>query len=336
MPSRDTDTHAVTLVDLPMVRRLIEKSTLLDCELHATHMSPEAYHGVISSLLMLQQRGLYTFISRSEKQQAVGQFRYKPEDALAHIVYVAPELDIYTRDDTVWLNVLDMMAREAGRVGAQALVGEIEEQDPLFETMRAAGYAVYARQEVWRRDALNYPSYHRPLKLTRATEEDSGRLSGLFMSTVPRLVQQYALSDLDLPHLIYEVDGQIAASIAFSEGRHGIYMVPYIRADYFSDAAAIVESALRALPRAGKLPVYLCVRRYQEWLSEALEGLHFTQQSQQAVMVKHIAAWVRQPRFQSLSALSEQFEQVARPAKPKTNPYGVLVSQTQPLDPFED
>jgi hypothetical protein len=331
MPLRDTDTHAVTLVDLPMVRRLIEKSTLLDCELHATHMSPEAYHGVISSLLMLQQRGLYTFISRSERQQAVGQFRYKADDALAHIVYVAPELDVYT-DDTAWLNVLDMMAREAGRVGAQALVGEIEEQEPLFETMRAAGYAVYARQELWRRDALNYPSYHRPLKLTRATEEDSGRLSGLFMSTVPRLVQQYALPDLEMPHLIYEVDDQIVASVAYSEGRHGIYMVPYIRAEYFSDAAAIVESALRAMPRAGKLPVYLCVRRYQDWLSGALEGLHFTLQSQQAVMVKHIAAWVRQPRFQSLS---EQFEQVARPAKPKTNPYGVLVSHAELHEPTE-
>jgi hypothetical protein len=331
MPSRDTDTHAVTLVDLPMVRRLSEKSTLLDCELHATQLSPEANFGVISSLMMLQQRGLYTFISRSEKQQAVGQFRYKADDSLAHIVYVAPELDIYA-DDTAWLNVLDTMAREAGRVGAQALVGEIEEQEPLFETMRAAGYAVYARQEVWMRDALNYPSYHKPLKLTKATEEDAGRLSGLFMSTVPRLVQQYALSDLELPHLIYEVDGQIAASIAYSEGRHGIYMVPYIRTDYFSDAPAIVESALRALPRAGKLPVYLCVRRYQDWLSEALEGLHFTLQSQQAVMVKHIAAWVRQPRFQSLS---EQFEQVARPAKPKTNPYGVLVSQGHPHDPTQ-
>lgn len=331
MPSRDTDTHAVTLVDLPTVRRLIEKSTLLDCELHVTHMSPEAYHSVISSLLMLQQRGIYTFIARAEKQQVVGQFRYKPEDNLAHIVYVAPELDVYT-DDTAWLHVLDIMAREAGRLGAQALVGEIEEQEPLFQTMRTAGYAVYARQEIWRRDALNYPSYHRPLKLAQAKEEDSGHISGLFMSTVPRLVQQYALSDLDMPHLIYKIDDQIVASISYSEGRHGIYMVPHIRPAYFSEAAAIIESAMRALPRAGKLPVYLCVRRYQDWLSEALEGLHFTLQSQQAVMVKHIAAWVRQTRFQSLS---EQFEQVTRPAKPKTNPYGILVSQGQVHDPTE-
>ncbi len=331
MPSRDTDAHAVTLVDLPTVRRLIEKSTLLDCELLATRMSPEAYHSVISSLLMLQQRGVYTFVSRSEKQQVVGQFRYKPDDTVAHIVYIAPELDIYT-DDTAWLHVLDIMAREAGRVGAQALVGEIEEQEPLFETMRTAGYAVYARQELWRRDALNYPSYHRPLKLTQAKDEDSGRISGLFMSTVPKLVQQYAIADLDMPHLIYEADGQIAASIAYSEGRHGIYMVPHIRPEYLSEAPAIIESALRALPRAGRLPVYLCVRRYQDWLSGALEGLHFTLQSQQAVMVKHIAAWVRQTRFQTLT---EQFEQATRPAKPKTTPYGVLMSKHHSQDTDE-
>ena len=44
------------------------------------------------------------------------------------------------------------MVFEAGRRGAHMLSAEVDENAPLFKTMRQASYAIYARQEIWRRD----------------------------------------------------------------------------------------------------------------------------------------------------------------------------------------
>jgi hypothetical protein len=52
--------------------------------------------------------------------------------------------------------------------------------------------------------------------------------------------------------------------------------------------------------RADKVPLYVRVRRYQEWLEHALTGLGFESWVQQAVMVRHIAAGIRHAAFAPL------------------------------------
>jgi hypothetical protein len=64
------------------------------------------------------------------------------------------------------------------------------------------------------------------------------------------------------------------------------------------------------------VPVYVRVRRYQDWLDDALMQLGFDLCARQAVMVKHIAAGVRAAAF---TPLSQRLEAVPSPAKPPTN-----------------
>jgi hypothetical protein len=311
MSENAVDIRTVTLVDIPLVLRLTEKNILLDCEASTTGDT----NGSISSLILPGRGGVHTLIARSDKQSVAGQFRMRSADAHAQIVYMAPALEV-DGDDTTWLHMLDAMTREAGKHGAHALLAEIEETAPLFETLRTAGFAVYARQEVWKREAGNY-SFTQPVRhLTQATDDDEGGIWSLLASIVPGLVQPFALPDTDMPSLIYRVDDRVEAYFAFSEGKNGIYVMPYLHPDILPDATAVIESALRLIPRAGKLPVYFCVRRYQDWMISALEDLQFDRTMRQALMVRHIAAGVRHPEF---APLPLQLENATHTIKP--NPY---------------
>lgn len=315
MPTRDIDTRSVGLVDIPLVRRLIDQSTVLDSELAYTRDTHDPNGTLISSIL-LPQRSLHTLVTRAQNQQVIGQFRIRSETQNAHIVYVAPSIN-GQGEDTAWLHVLDAMAREAGKDGAHALLAEVDEQGRLFETMRTAGYAVYARQEIWGRQPGDYTQFDEGIELVEETEADAYPVQTLLTSTVPSLVLQYAIPPADMPRLIYRDDKRIVAYIAYSEGRHGVYMIPYLHPDIISDAPAVIEAAIRRIPRTSRVPVFVCVRRYQDWILEALAEMRFEPQAQQAVMVKHIAAGVRHPSF---APLHQQYERVPKPVKPPTVP----------------
>lgn len=308
MPTHDTDTRAASLVDIPLVRRLIDQGTVLDSELEFTR----DLNGALVSSILLPQRNLYTLVTRSDKQQLVCQFRIRPDDPNAHIMYIAPRL-APEGDDTVWLHALDAMAREAGRHNAHALLAEVDENGPLFETLRTAGYAVYARQEIWLRPVGDYPSYGVPVELTEETEADALSVQSLLTTTVPSLVQQYASPNAEMMGLVYRREDRVDAYIAYSEGKHGIFVIPYLHPDILSEAPAIIDAALNSIPRTNKLPIFVCVRRYQDWIMEALAELRFEPVAQQAVMVKHLTAGVRYANFASLQ---HQLEQVPSSAKP--------------------
>ncbi|HEX2621405.1 MAG TPA: hypothetical protein VHL11_14700 [Phototrophicaceae bacterium] len=311
MPARDTDIRTVTLVDIPLVLRLIEKSIILDCEVSVTR-DTSGTQGSISSLL-LPQRGTHTMVARSDKQQVVGQFRLRPDAFHAQIVYLAPHLEADT-EDTAWLHVLDAMAREAGKHSAHALLAEVDEDQPLFETLRTAGFAVYARQEIWRHEAgIALPDDLPERYLTEATADDEIGILSLLGAIVPGLVQPFAMPPAEMSGLIYRVDERIEAYFAYSEGKNGIFVIPYLHPDILPEAESVIAAALRLIPRAGKLPIYLRVRRYQDWISSALEDLQFTSVLRQALMVRHIAAGVRHAEF---APLSHQLEHATRPVKP--------------------
>lgn len=312
------DIHAAKLVDVPVVHRLAEKGTVLDSELCYTRALDHSRSAVLSSVL-LPQRGLYTLVGRAERQAIVGQVRVKYADHLAQMVYLAPALEPVT-DDSAWLALLDAMAHESGRRGAAMLTAEVDEVSPLFESMRHAGFAVYARQEIWRRAAppANPPRLP-PLSgdLADETDDDTLDIQLLYSNIVPRLVQPIAVPSSESAGMVYRRGGRVQAYVAVSQGRQGIYLMPFMHPDVLGrEAAAIIEGVLARLDRAERTPVCVCVRRYQDWLADSLRELDFALWTQQAVMVRHIAASIRQPAF-TLPARSA----LERMTAPVTSPF---------------
>jgi hypothetical protein len=308
----EVGTRTVKLVDIPLVKRLAEKGTLLDSELGYTR-SPHGPNSALFSSFFLPQRGLCTLVARSKKQHVVGQFRIKGDDPNARIIYIAPHLD-YDKDDTAWLHLLDAMATEAGKRGAHSLIAEVDEYLPLFQTMRISGFAVYARQEIWHRMPDDLPPVD-PVELTEESESDAHGIQLLYTNIVPRLVQQIAVPPSHSQGLVYRRKDRVEGYIAVSEGKCGIYLMPYLHPDVYSEAPSIIAAAISYCNRADKVPVYACLRRYQDWLEEPLVDLGFEPHTRQAVMVRHISAGVRQAAF---APLSQKLEAIPAPIKPPT------------------
>lgn len=292
--SHTTDTRTMTIVDLPLIRRLTANGTVLDSELGLTRDARGPNSLLLSSLLF--PRGVYTLVSRSESQQVVGQFRYRPDDLNAHIVYIAPALD-QNIEDTVWLNILDAMSREAGKHGAHSLIAEVETSSHLFETLRTARFSTYSRQIIWRHDAVDINPTDCAIELETKISSDEIGVMSLINNTVPTILQQVAAPPGDMEGLVYRKNGRIEAYIGVSEGENGIYILPFIHPDVMTQAGDIVESAIAMIDHTSKVPIYVCVRSYQNWLNHTFEKLGFEEWIEQAVMVKQIAAGIRHPGF---------------------------------------
>ncbi len=304
------DIHAAKLVDLPLIRRLAEKGTILDSELRCTREVTGPQSVLLSSIL--PQRGFYTLVGRAGRQSIVGQFRVRGDERIAQIVYIAPQLDAHRRD-TAWLHLIDAMAVEAGKRSVHMLMAEVDEDSPLFVTMRTAGFAVYARQEIWKRDPAALPT-HPCADLSDGKDSDLNAMQSLYGQIVPRLVQPVAMPPEDSEVYVYRQDGRMQGYIAVSVGKTGVYIMPMLHPDiYYPDAKAILMGVLGRIGRADRLPVYVCVRRYQDWLEDALTTLGFLSCQPQALMVRHIAAGVRQAAFTPLEQSLEVIPNVVRP-----------------------
>lgn len=292
--SSQTDAHAMKLRDLPVMLRLKQNAIVLHSELGLTEDARGQNSALLSSIVF--PRGLHSLMGHIDDKDAVGQFRHRQGDASAHLVYLAPSLSD-DEEDTIWLHMLDAMAEQAGANGAHTLVGEVELSHRLFETMRRAGYAVYSRQVIWRRSPLTQEFAAPDLAIAAETTGDELGIAALLGCTIPRILKAVMEPSAEMAGMVYRKDGQVEAYLAYSEGKHGVYVMPYVHPEVLSDAADIVAAALCRIERCRKVPVYICVRGYQGWLENAMRDLGFSPWLEQAVMVKHLTAGIRQASF---------------------------------------
>lgn len=306
--SAKVDARTLSFVDILHAKRLTETGTILDAQVRCT----TAGAGLNSALLasMMPHTSRHTLMARSDSQRVVGQFYMAQDNKTARLVYVAPQLEP-DGDDSAWLLVLDAIVKEAGKRGAHVLTGEVEESSPLFVTMRQSGFAVYARQTLWVRHPDAAPEDNPQVRVRRATEDDMSALYRLYRRTVPRLLQQVS-SPPSLNGFVYQQGSQVMGFVHVAEGRDGVLFTPYLDPDVLPVAGQVIQAAAQAVLREQEQMVTVRVRRHQGWLGSPLESAGFECVAEQAVMVRHIAAGVHSPGFNTLN------EQAQR-AKRQTN-----------------
>lgn len=317
------DARSVSLVDLPLVRRLSDNGIMLHSEIGLTQDARGQNTALLSRILF--RRSLHTLVARSDERLVLGQFRYNPDDFNAHIVYLAPRLEAH-HENTVWLNILDALAVDAGKHGAHTLIAEVEPNSYLFETMRCAGYAVYMRQHIWRHGPAHFDS---PLSLAEETANDQIDILALINNTVPQLLHQIAAPSADMSGLVYRRQSRIEGYVAISEGKQGIYLLPYIHPDAMDQAVDILAAALQHTRRAHKVPVYVAIRSYQDWLDTPLHALGFDDWLEQAVLVKHLAARLHQANFSNVKIKTAL--ETARGILPPASPFATIESESEEL-----
>jgi hypothetical protein len=239
--------------------------------------------------------GFYTGVINDTKNTLplIGQVLYELGSRSARLSFVAPGSNC---DSPELPALLEGLATQAGRRwGAFHVLGELEEICPAFESMRRAGFSVYAWQRVWRLQTGGQANGSTAGRWQPVQEEDEWAVRSLFQNLVPPLAQSAEpLTIRRQSGLVYRQGSEIMAYVQGIFGPLGIYLYPLIHPD-IEDALNLIKTLPSALvPLLGR-PVYLAVRSYQAWLETTLTDLDSQSSPRQALMVKHLAHAQRVP-----------------------------------------
>lgn len=286
--------------DVGLVRALSERGLCLDSATRLTRGTLPLQNALLAYLM--PRSGAPTLIWKQDGHSAFGQLSHRPGEERARALFIAPG---WALEPSGWLALVDQLAVEAGGRGGHNLLAEVDESSPEFEALRISGFAIYARQTIWRLDHELAPTAP-ALPLRHAVKEDGSATLALYNDIVPRLVQQVEPTPEAGRGYVLERGHDLVAHLAVRRGPLGIWVDPVVHPEAFDLADEIVSSALHFLTsanRAGR-PVYVNVRRYQDWLQGPLEHAGFDKLTSQAVMVKRLAVRVAEPALQPIPAIS--------------------------------
>ena len=206
--------------------------------------------------------------------------------------------------------LLDHLAAQAGEWGAFHLLAEVDEDSPVFRTLRNSGFAMYAWQRAWKLPILDAGSDQGSWR--QADEMDWPAIQSLYGQIVPALLNPVEALPIQVAGLVCRPEGNLQAYITVKSGPAGVWIQPLIPPD-----SVCVSEQLTGLAsgKTGWRPrnVYVCVRSYQAWLESVLEDLGAEAGPRQAVMVRRLAKTIKE--LQSVPAM-EQVLVKAKPAAP--------------------
>ena len=258
---------------------------------------------------------------------AIGQVLHRTGEPLAQLGFIGPA---ETAEAANCMQLLDALSHDVGRRGAFALIAEVDEASPIFESLRRAGFAIYARQRVWLQEQGPIPSPAPSNQFwQQEQEEHQAAVRVLYANLVPGLVQQVEQAPhLDHADLVHCKEGDLQAYLDVEKGPRGLWIQPYIH-PAVDDIQGLLGEALQCFRAGSSQPLYFSVRSYQGWIGHALERLGLQAVADQAVMVKRLAA--RQPR-----AVSAPIPAVDGTRAEPTIPFAATrhpsQQQTSPLD----
>jgi hypothetical protein len=288
--------------DLGLLHRAHDQGLCLDSQLSYTRGA-----NTIQTLLLdmfIPGRSACTLVARPPQRDepaSIGQILHRAGEPHAHMTFFGPvEAVSWPSCDLL----LEALSHAAGERGALHLIADVDEESPIFENMRNAGFAIYARQRIWR---LVDNGILEGLPDSNSWQPETGiheiAITHLYHSIVPALVQQVELPpDVDRRDLSHFHDGELLGYLDIERGPLGVWVDPYFH-PAVENLDELLKSFLASYSDNQNRPLYFVIRSYQGWIGHALERLGFSPCSDQAVMVKRLAASVRRPALSPLPAV---------------------------------
>jgi hypothetical protein len=304
--------------DLPALHRVRERGLCLHAETAFTR-GPQTLQTALLDMLA-PGRPMHTLVSPAadgEEPTAIGQILQREPSAPARLVFFGPAEALAHASGT---RLLDALSQAAGQRGARNLIADVDEHSPAFECLRVSGFAIYARQRIWRHAPAPVPPPRGGTPVWRPElPGDAPALQALLANLIPGLVQQVETAPLRSRRgFVYWDEDELRGYLDVERGPLGTWLQPYIH-----PAVETIDPLLGALlrdvdSRAGR-PVYLCVRSYQGWMSGPLTRFGFEACSDQAVMVRRLAAVERAVERVSRPALERHPEPTAPIARAQSD-----------------
>ena len=285
-----TEVRSLRLHDLPFAYRMSGLGISFDAQIRLT-VGDDGFR----QALMAGTGETQVYVLRASGSGVLAQMHYLPDVPYARLAYLAPALAEGASDD-LWLAMLDGLTAAAGERGMVTIIAEVGDNIPEFELLRRAGYAVFARQDLWMRSPAPAPSPGFQLRAVRNAEDQQALLS-LYGSLVPGLIKH-----IEPPPTVADqcflADGRRGSEglVAVYEGANGVLIETYLLPNSQRMPAELLASALNIVNAGGKA-VYCRVRDYLGSQSGTLTDAGFQHLGAQAVMYRHTAARVAQNTY---------------------------------------
>ncbi len=314
------------LRDLTLVHRLGQRGMVLQTQAALTNIPRPVRRALMH--ILVGGRNL-TLVWRSDKRdaEAFAQLNWAEGESSAYLSRLGLELSGSERlgdaemFENHWLDMMDDLVRETGKLGIHHLVAEAAEDGEELALLRKAGYAVYTRQDIWVAYQAMESDSIVTLKPKRSVDEWD--INILYSNSVPGLIHSVEPSP-PLWHgqnlILREKDGELAAYVHINPGPLSSWLQFFIHPNAHTKPREIVQAAVRIVNPSPEQPVFCCVRRYQSWILSALEKCGFEPFSSQAVLVKQIVQPLRQPKPAFQEMLQAPTVQGSSPAVQSFNP----------------
>ncbi len=288
--------------DLALLRSYLNRGLFLDSSrvmIHGTALIPM---GAFLTFLGPSTR-MFTYRCESAGESGtplIGQLTFTPGASYARLSFLAPE-DAMDQSDLSAL--ADYMAVQMGERGAFHILADVDESNQVFHLLHHAGFAIYARQRIWRLEGQ--PVGDEASVVWRPCSfKDTISVRSLYCNVVPGLVQQVEpLPKKNIRGVVHYQNGDLLAFVELKYGRNGVWVQPFIHPDAAGFDRYLLH-LLQDLPARGNRPLYICIRSYQSWLESAIERMGAQPGPQQAVMVRHLALTRRVNQTYPLPAIN--------------------------------
>jgi hypothetical protein len=294
----------ITLFDLLNLRRYRQGLLSLDSEHACTYGSALAPVSLIAARMRPRSR-TYTAFCKDTSQTIIGQVAQKNSEAYTRLTFLSPQENLGA--DEIFL--LDHLANQAGEWGALHITASVNEHAPLYQSLRRAGYSMYAWQKIWRLPPSS-SSASKQNVWRSPNPDDIQNIRVMYNQIVPALIQPVDPLLRYSKGLVWASNSKLEAYSSVTFGPLGIWLQPLIHPDADCTGEALLTLP-QAIPNRYRRPVYLCQRSYQAWLESTLEELCGESSPRQAVMVKHLSALQREGLKRSVPESA-----VAKPAAP--------------------
>ncbi|MBT3315514.1 MAG: hypothetical protein HN390_12975 [Anaerolineae bacterium] len=271
--------RALELFDLAKLPRYRDKVLILDSRRALTHGNPLRAASFLAYLN--PTRRIYTGIVENGNEEILGGVVQDAEEHFARLAYLAPA-DISTDSP---LALIEHLTKQAGAWKAHQLVAEIEEDNPLFQSLRQCGFSVYSRQRIWELSYINHiPDF--PYLWRKKEDQDLISIQNLQRELVPPILQQVERFTASSAGMIIQGE-KLSTYLDITDGPRGIYLRPLIH----PNAEHLLENLFHLLanfPNRRARAVYICVRSHHAWIEPILEDFGARPTQLKTVMVKHL------------------------------------------------
>ncbi|MBN2258256.1 MAG: hypothetical protein JW704_10605 [Anaerolineaceae bacterium] len=257
-------------------------------------------------LTLLYQQG--------EGMETIAQVRATSQEQLGYLTLLGGSAVI--QENTLAVILGDMVERTQ-RLGVMHLIAEVDHKHPLLEKMKFCGFTVSAWQDIWKLgdQVSNSSSLESAGEWCPLAEVDWWQVTQLLQANIPPISQI-----TDLPARFrsrFWVCHKAERIIAFADvrsGPHGIWIHPLFDPEV-SRVGDLLCDLTQCLPARLSRPMYLSIRSYQSWLFRSIEMMNADYNSHQAILVKHLASYVKEFKTTELMQIDKR---KAKPSQPIT------------------